>query len=53
VAWGAPADLHDVVALARGHRLTWEVETMPLDAASEAHERLRAGHVTGRLVLVP
>lgn len=53
VAWGAPADLRDVVALARAHRLTWEVETMPLDAAAAAHDRLRAGHVTGRLVLVP
>jgi alcohol dehydrogenase, propanol-preferring len=53
VAWGAPQDLRDVVRLARRGRLRWDVETMPLAEAAEAHERVRAGEVDGRIVLVP
>jgi propanol-preferring alcohol dehydrogenase len=52
-AWGSIADLKSVVALARRGRLSWEVERMPLADAQAAHERLRAGRVSGRLVLVP
>ena len=53
VAWGSAADLRDVVRLARRGRLRWETEPMPLSMASAAHERLRAGQVAGRIVLVP
>jgi propanol-preferring alcohol dehydrogenase len=53
VSWGSPDDLRDVVRLARRGRLRWDVETMPLDQAAAAHERLRRGEVTGRVVLVP
>ena len=53
VAWGSATDLAEVVQLARRGRLAWNVETMPLSAAAAAHERLRAGDVAGRLVLVP
>ena len=53
VAWGSHDDLRRVVDLARSHRLQWDVETLPLDDASEAHARLRAGDVRDRLVLVP
>ncbi len=53
IAWGSAADLADVVGLARRGRLAWNVETMPLAAAAEAHQRLRTGDVEGRLVLVP
>ena len=53
VAWGTPADLRDVTRLARRGRLRWEVETMPLGKAAEALDRLRAGTVAGRIVLVP
>jgi propanol-preferring alcohol dehydrogenase len=52
-AWGSPADLRAVVRLARRGRLRWEVERMPLERAGEAHDRLAAGKVAGRLVLVP
>jgi propanol-preferring alcohol dehydrogenase len=52
-AWGSLADLRAVVRLARRGRLRWEVERMPLDRAQEAHDRLAAGGVSGRLVLVP
>jgi propanol-preferring alcohol dehydrogenase len=52
-SWGSPDDLRDVVQLARRGRLKWSVERMPLREASGAHERLAAGKVPGRLVLVP
>jgi alcohol dehydrogenase, propanol-preferring len=53
VAWGSASDLAEVVGLARRGQLAWSVENMPLAAAAAAHERLRAGDVEGRLVLVP
>ena len=53
VAWGSTQDLREVVRLARRGKLTWETETMPLEEAAAAHERLRQGEVTGRIVLVP
>ncbi len=52
-AWGSIADLRAVVRLARRGRLAWEVERMPLADAQAAHDRLAAGGVRGRLVLVP
>jgi alcohol dehydrogenase, propanol-preferring len=53
VSWGSPADLREVVRLARRGRLAWETEMLPLEDANAAHERLRRGNVKGRLVLVP
>ncbi len=52
-AWGSLADLKEVVRLARRGRVKWEVERMPLRKARSAHDRLLAGQVKGRLVLVP
>jgi propanol-preferring alcohol dehydrogenase len=52
-AWGSLDDLRAVVRLARRGRLSWGVERMPLERAQEAHDRLAAGKVAGRLVLVP
>ena len=53
VAWGSRADLAAVTRLARTDDLRWETEPIPLRNAATAHERLRAGEVDGRLVLVP
>ena len=53
VAWGSLDDLRQAVQLAESGRLRWDVETLPLEGASTAHARLRAGDVHGRLVLVP
>jgi propanol-preferring alcohol dehydrogenase len=53
VAWGSRDDLREVVRLAGRRRLKWDAETLPLARANEAHARLRAGGVSGRLVLVP
>jgi propanol-preferring alcohol dehydrogenase len=52
-SWGSLADLKDVVRLARRGRLRWSVEPMPLRKARSAHDRLLAGKVRGRIVLVP
>jgi alcohol dehydrogenase, propanol-preferring len=52
-AWGSISDLREVVRMARGHRIEWEVERMPLADAQAALDRLAAGQVAGRLVLVP
>jgi propanol-preferring alcohol dehydrogenase len=53
VAWGSRADLAAVTRLARRGRLRWDTEPMPMADAARAHQRLRAGEVDGRLVLVP
>lgn len=53
VAWGSPDDLRGVVRMAERGRLDWQVDTLPLTEAAAAHDRLRAGRVPGRLVLVP
>jgi propanol-preferring alcohol dehydrogenase len=52
-AWGSLADLRQVVRLAQRGRLRWTVERMPLRKARSALDRLRAGRVRGRMVLVP
>ncbi len=51
--WGTRDDLAEVVTLARGGALTVEVERFPLAAAHEAIDRLRAGTLHGRAVLIP
>lgn len=52
-AWGSLSDLREVVHLARRGRMRWNVERMPLRKARSAHDRLLAGTITGRIVLVP
>jgi alcohol dehydrogenase, propanol-preferring len=51
--WGSLDDLREVVRLASRGRLRWSVERMPLRKARSAHDRLLAGRVKGRIVLVP
>jgi propanol-preferring alcohol dehydrogenase len=52
-AWGSIDDLHDVVRLAAERQVTWDVETIPLEDAQSAHDRLRIDGAGGRIVLVP
>ena len=52
-AWASSDDLRSVVALARAGAMTWLTEPLPLREASAALERLAAGNVAGRIVLVP
>ena len=52
--WADGARLAELSALVDAGRLTLRVaDTLPLTAAAAAHERLAAGGVRGRLVLVP
>jgi propanol-preferring alcohol dehydrogenase len=52
-AWGSLEDLREVVRLVQEGALSWDVESLPLASANAALERVAAGEVTGRLVLVP
>lgn len=50
--WGSRAQLDELLALAaREPSIIQPVETMPFERAAEAHERVRAGDLRGRLVL--
>ena len=50
--WGSRAQLDELLALAgREPSIIQPVETLPLERAAEAHERVRAGDLRGRLVL--
>ena len=51
--WGSLADLGELIALARREPLQYTIETLPLEEAQAAHDRLRSGEAKGRLVLVP
>lgn len=50
--WGSRAQLDELLALAaREPSIIQPVETMPLERAAEAHARVRAGDLRGRIVL--
>lgn len=51
--WGSLPELRDVVALAATGRLTPEITTYPLEQAAEVYQRLQAGQIQGRAVIVP
>ncbi|WP_340539931.1 NAD(P)-dependent alcohol dehydrogenase [Nocardioides sp. GXZ039] len=51
--WGPKPDLETVVGLAREGAISAHVETFALSEAIEAYERLRAGEIRGRAVVVP
>lgn len=51
--WGPRRDLERVVALASEGALRAATETFGIDEALDAYERLRAGKVRGRAVVVP
>lgn len=51
--WGTKAELAEVIALARAGRITAHVERFTLADAAAAYDKLRAGHVQGRAVIVP
>ncbi|WP_033287705.1 NAD(P)-dependent alcohol dehydrogenase [Amycolatopsis jejuensis] len=51
--WGTRGDLIEVIALAEAGAITVRTETYPLDEAPLAYERLDAGKVHGRAVILP
>jgi alcohol dehydrogenase, propanol-preferring len=53
INWGSRTELMEVVELARTGAISIHVEEFPLDRAPEAYDRLHAGQVRGRAVIVP
>lgn len=53
IQWGTPAELRDVLELARQGRISADVQRISLEALPETFERLEAGEVEGRAVVVP
>ncbi|MFC5677171.1 alcohol dehydrogenase catalytic domain-containing protein [Aeromicrobium endophyticum] len=51
--WGPREDLEAVVDLARAGRLTAHTQTFALSDVLAAYDRLRAGEIAGRAVVVP
>jgi propanol-preferring alcohol dehydrogenase len=51
--WGSRAELMEVIALARSGRIHAETTEFPLEQAVEVYDKLKAGHITGRAVLIP
>jgi propanol-preferring alcohol dehydrogenase len=51
--WGTRAELIEVLDLARAGKIVVETEVFSLDNAVEAYERLHAGTIRGRAVIVP
>lgn len=51
--WGTKAELAEVIALARSGRISAHVERFPLHNAQAAYEKLRAGQLSGRAVVLP
>jgi propanol-preferring alcohol dehydrogenase len=51
--WGSRAELMEVLDLARSGKLTVETEVFSLDDAPAAYEKLHAGDIRGRAVIVP
>ena len=51
--WGSAVELMEVLELARQGKIAPHVERFPLDRAGEAYERMRAGTLDGRAVIVP
>ncbi len=49
--WGSPQQMVELLDLAGREDILVPVETLPLEQAQQAHDRLRAGQVDARLVL--
>ena len=53
ISYGTPAELREVVELARAGAIQIEVERLSLDDALDGYRRLRESSVVGRAVVVP
>lgn len=51
--WGSRSELTEVLALARSGAVSVHTETFTLDEAPLAYERLHAGKINGRAVILP
>jgi alcohol dehydrogenase, propanol-preferring len=51
--WGTLPELHEVIALARQHKIKAHVQRFPLEQALHAYELMEKGQLDGRAVMVP
>jgi propanol-preferring alcohol dehydrogenase len=51
--WGSRVELMEVIAMARDGRIHAETTEFPLTKAAEVYEKLKAGQIAGRAVLIP
>jgi alcohol dehydrogenase, propanol-preferring len=51
--WGSRVELMEVIAMASHGRIHAETTEFPLEQAVGVYEKLKAGQITGRAVLVP
>lgn len=51
--WGSRVELMEVIAMARDGRIHAETTEFPLDQAVEVYDKLKAGQIVGRAVLIP
>lgn len=51
--WGSRVELMEVIAMARDGRIHAETTEFPLDQAVEVYDKLKAGEIVGRAVLIP
>ena len=51
--WGSRVELMEVIAMARDGRIHAETTDFPLGQAVEVYDKLKAGQITGRAVLIP
>lgn len=51
--WGTLPELVEVIALARSGHIRADVHTFSLDEGADVYQRLRAGEIDGRAVIVP
>src|SRR5579872_2314782 len=51
--WGTRAELGEVIALARAGRISAHVERFSLEDVQTAYDKLRAGQLNGRAVVLP
>jgi propanol-preferring alcohol dehydrogenase len=51
--WGSRVELMEVIAMARDGRIHAETTEFPLTKAVEVYEKLKAGQIAGRAVLIP
>jgi propanol-preferring alcohol dehydrogenase len=51
--WGSRVELMEVIAMARDGRIHAETTEFPLSQAVDVYNKLKAGHIIGRAVLVP
>jgi propanol-preferring alcohol dehydrogenase len=51
--WGSRVELMEVMAMARDGRIHAETSEFPLEQAVEVYDKLKAGQIRGRAVLIP